>query len=455
MKVLKPYDQLFKDSTHYALLKSGRDAGKSSVLYQLVTHNLFKYIDLDVIVCRSNYGDLQKSLFNGILKYIENEKLIQFVETRTRPLKITNKLNGNVIYFEGIGGADLSRSKGLEPDNKVSLIVIDECQQLPKQENLDQALATFRRHLHHRNWKVVIAFNPERQNSHWLNEFFRINEPMDTWLTLHTSYRDIAKVLTKVDLEAIRLEKMINNSNYRYLYLGETEGLFGGVYHTFNRNIHLVKEAQARKLMNEIGIYTVLIGVDGATTRDKTAFVPTVVLNNGQGIVLDYFYHDPIKNGALSNDRLVPYVQNWLDLFNKRWGIRHTQRIEMIYDSASADLRLVCAYRLPKRYVHTSYSQKNIVQMAQIMQNAFSRNVLYILDDNGIFNYVTNRKEYYFHPLVTQLESVIWDEDGKGFDKMVENDVTDALTYSIAFYFKNPNAIYFPKLKDYYERSDE
>ena len=85
----------------------------------------------------------------------------------------------------------------------------------------------------------------------------------------------------------------------------------------------------------------------------------------------------------------------------------------MIFDSASADLRLVCAGRLPSRYVCTAYTQKNIVQMAHIMQNAFSRNILYILDENGIHNWLTNRKEYGFHPLVTQLESVIWDEKGK------------------------------------------
>ena len=87
------------------------------------------------------------------------------------------------------------------------------------------------------------------------------------------------------------------------------------------------------------------------------------------------------------------------------------------------------------------------------MQNVFGRNVVYILDEN-IFNYYTNNFEFNFNPLVTQLESVIWDEKGKGFDDTVPNDCTDALTYSIAFYMKNPNAIYFPKTEDYYERSD-
>jgi PBSX family phage terminase large subunit len=435
------------------MLKSGRDAGKSTALAQLIFTNLFSY-EYDIIVCRANYADLYKSIFTEIMVRIEQEGLLPFIEERKKPLKITNKLNGNTIHFEGIGGADLSRSKGLKTRKKVSLIVVDETQQLPSQNNLDQALATFRRHLDEVQWNIILAFNPERQNSHWCNEYFRGNQLLDNWLCMETSYKDISGYLTKVDLEAIRLEKAINPDNYRYLYLGETEGLFGGVYHTFNRSFHLIREKIVRELIKTIGIFSVLIGVDAATTRDKTGFVPTIILNNGQGIVLNYFYHDPIKNGAISNDILYPFVERWLDDLHYRWSIPSNMRIDMIFDSANADLRLVCARRLPSRYVCVSYSQKNIVQMAHIMQNAFGRNVLYILDEDGIHNYINNRKEYGFHPLVTQLESVTWAETGDKFDPIVPNDLTDALTYSTAFYFRNPNALYFPKMQDYYERSE-
>ena len=454
MRVLKPYNKLFDKDNHYIMLKSGRDAGKSKALSQLIVAKFFE-LKYDIIVCRANYGDLQGSMYNEIIAVLEEEGLYKFVLEKKKPLKLINNLNGNTIYFQGVGGADLSRTKGLKTRKKVSLIIIDETQQLPRQDNLDQALATLRRHLNPDDWKIILAFNPERQNSHWTNEYYRINESLDSWLCIHTSYKNIAKVLTKTDLEAIRLEKEINPSNYRYLYLGETDGLFGGVYHTFNRQTHLIREAKVRELIKTIGIFSVLIGVDGATTRDKTAFVPTIILNNGQGIVLNYFYHDPIKTGAYSNDRLFPFVERWLDDLHYRWSIPPQMRIDMIFDSASVDLRLVSANRLPSRYVCTSYSQKNIVQMAHIMQNAFGRNVLYILDEDGVHNYISNRKEYGLHPLVTQLESVIWDEQGKKFDPIVPNDCTDALTYSTAFYFRNPNALYFPKMQDYYERSEK
>ena len=452
MDVLAPYDQMWDKNNHYIMLKSGRDAGKSTALAQLIFTYFVSY-EFDIIVSRSNYGDLFKSMFTEIMVIIEQEHFLPFIEERKKPLKIINKLNGNIIHFEGIGGADLSRSKGLKTKKKVSLIVLDEAQQLPSEDNLQQAMATFRRHLDEENWKIIYAFNPERQRGHWCNEMFRIHQSLDNWLCLETSYKDIAKYLTRVDLEAIQLEKEINPDNYRYLYLGETKGLFGGVYTTFNRDFHLIKETQIRKMIREIGIFSLLIGVDGATTVDKTAFVPAIILNNGQALILNIFYHDPVKNGAISNDQLFPYVDRWLDELQTRWGISRMLRVEMIFDSANADLRLVFDRRLPSRFVCVAYTQKNIIQMADIMKNAFSRNVVYILDET-IFNYVTNRAEYNTNPLVEQLESVMWHENGKVFDSKIPNDCTDALTYAIAFYFRNPDALYFPKRNDYYERRE-
>lgn len=227
MKILKPYDQLYDVNNHKVLLKSGRDAGKSTAIYQKVVYNLFKYPDMDIIVSRAFASDMKRSIFSGIQKYLIQEGLDKYMTYRSRPLGMTNNLTGNTIWFVAIGGHDLESSKGLEPHNKVSLWVVDECQQLKKQENFDQAYATFRRHFHEKVWQFVVAFNPKKENSHWLNEYYRINEQTGEYKCIYSSYRDIAGMLTDVDLREIRLEKEINYDNYRYLYLGETEGLFG------------------------------------------------------------------------------------------------------------------------------------------------------------------------------------------------------------------------------------
>ena len=72
-------------------------------------------------------------------------------------------------------------------------------------------------------------------------------------------------------------------------------------------------------------------------------------------------------------------------------------RVDMIFDSASADLRLVCANRLPSRFVCTRYSQKNIIQMAQIMQNAFRKS--------------PNSHQWHQQPL-DEVEKNLWDYPG-------------------------------------------
>ncbi len=452
MKILKPYDKVLKTSKRYVLIKSGRDAGKSKFSAQLIVKMFFEF-ERNILVCRANYGDLQDSMFQEIIDVLEEEHLVQFTSERTRPLKIINNMNGNVIYFKGVGGADLSRTKGFKTSKKLSLIMFDELQQLPNQSNLDQALATFRRHLDGKMGKVLMCFNPEPQNSQWTNEYYRINSENKRFLTLWTSYKDIAGILTRADLEAIEMERIVNPSNYRYLYLGETNGLFGGVYHTFDRNYHLLSEEEVDNMIKTHRINQLIIGLDPATTRDSTAGVPVAILNNGQCVVLECFHHDPIKFGALDNSRLYPLIDRWIDDIKIKYDLNFKGTpIHIVIDSAGADLVQKLSFEMSHKYKVWSYSQKKVIQMAQIMQDAFSQNVIYIKDTGGYYNYVTNRFQYNEMPLVENLESVIWDEQGKGFDKSVPNDDSDALTYAISTYFINPNNLYFPRRTGFYER---
>lgn len=451
MLILAPYDKVLNTDKRYSLVKSGRDAGKSKFSAQYIVKNFFEF-DNNILVCRANYGDLQDSMFQEVLDVLEEEHLIQFTEQRTRPLKITNKLNKNIIYFKGVGGADLSRTKGFKTSKKLSLIMFDELQQLPEQSNLDQALATFRRHLDHNRGKVLMCFNPEPQNSHWTNEYFRIQEDNPDYLCLWTSYKDIAGILSTVDLEAIEMERVINPSNYKYLYLGETNGLFGGVYNTFNREVHLLNEKEVNQLIKDNGIHQILFGVDPAVTRDSTAGVPVAILNNGQAIVLECFHHDPIKHGALSDDRLFPLLLEHIENIETMYDLRFRGTpITFVVDSAGAGLVTKLQYDLPKRMRVISYSEKRIINMARVMQSSFSKNVLYIKDTKGIYNYVTRRFENNYMPLITALESVLWNEKGTGFDDSIPNDDSDALTYAISTYFVNPRNLYFPKRDNFYE----
>jgi len=454
MIIAKKYKQVLTTDKRNVVLKSGRTAGKSKFMAQYVVINFFKY-DADILVTRAYIADMEKSMFQEILDVLEEEELIQYTIQRTRPLKIKNIKNGNTIYFEGIGGADKSRTRGFKPRKKLSLIIVDEMQQLPEQTNLKQALATFRRH-YQDYAKVIMAFNPEPQNSHWANEYYRINESeSNIHLCLHTTYRHIIKFLNDADKEEIDLMATINPDEYRHMYLGETNGLFGGVYYTFNREAHLIDKDIVKDMIKRVGVLQMLVGIDSAVTRDRTAAVPVLVLRNGQCIVTEYYYHDPMKNGAMPDEELKDYLFNFIEEMRDEYDLRSGNKpIHLVVDSANANLVKTLEYHNKYGYRIWSYSQKKIIEMARIVQDAFSTNTTFILDNGGIMNYKTGRFEHQ-HPLVTALESVTWDKAGKGFDPLVPNDSTDALTYALATYFKNPHNLNFPKRYGYYELPKE
>ena len=161
--------------------------------------------------------------------------------------------------------------------------------------------------------------------------------------------------------------------------------------------------------------------------------------------------------GHKRTDNINKRIKRWIDYIIIRYKIPQTKRIDIIFDTDanSADLRILMSNKLPRNFICQAYGAKKVIQMAHIVQNAFGRNVIMIVDTGGIFNYYINRFEYGINPLVTQLESVIWDEKGKGFDSTIPNDCTDALTYCTSHYFKNPDNLFLPEIKDYYERGDD
>lgn len=92
--------------------------------------------------------------------------------------------------------------------------------------------------------------------------------------------------------------------------------------------------------------------------------------------------------------------------------------------------------------------------MAQNVNDVFSRNVAYVVDFGGYNDYVKGRFIYdneKIHPLVQQLESVVWNELGTGFEKSIDNDATDAFTYVVRYWYTNPDNLYLPDRDEFYD----
>jgi len=455
MNVIKPYDQLYTTDKKYILMKSGRAAGKSFAGAQKIAFD-FVQNEGDIFVARAYGSDLQQSTYQDILNIINQLGLFQFIETRTRPLKIINRINGNKIHFMGIGGSDIHRTKGFTADKPLQLIVVDELQQVESEQHLKEALDSVERHLF-KHGKVIFMFNPDRNASHWLNEMFRLAKMDTEYLTIETTYLDIADELNESMLKRIEYEKEINPTEYKHRYLGETEGLFGTVYSSFSRNSHLIDKNALIEYAKKVGVYAIMVGADPASTKDATALVPTLLLSDGRVIVTDYFYHDPKRNGVITNDKLAPMIVEFMNNLLVEWKVdkrfKHSLPIQFIFDSnaVSQDLRRTLDYISPKNYRIEAIKQKKVIEMAEVVRSSFNRNLILISDGGGYTNPKTGHFMHGDHPLVTQLEHVVWNDSGDGFDKNVPNDLTDALTYATVHYFRNKGNQFLPNPKDYYK----
>jgi hypothetical protein len=94
--------------------------------------------------------------------------------------------------------------------------------------------------------------------------------------------------------------------------------------------------------------------------------------------------------------------------------------------------------------------------MTGVVQSALARNVVYIMDYKGYYNYLNDQFAYGDHPLVVALENLIWNDSQTHYDPSVPNDASDALTYGLNQIFRNVNnlyplQVYNENRKDFYD----
>ena len=458
------FEPVWTTDKNFVILSSGRDGGKTTVArdYAMVKSNELK--GRDIIVARDSYSDLADSLYSSMLNYISKHKLNKIYVAKQDPLRIKNMKTGNNIYFVGIGGADKSRTKGLETEHQVEVIIFDEMQQVREQENYEQAIASFRR-LMSPTAKVFHIFNPPRQKAHWVNVWAKLKESDPDYLVIKSSWQDMIHYLNDIDIKEILKMEVIDKDEYDWLYMGKTVGGLGSVYPQFKPEKHLLTFADAQKKFYGHKIISLIIGGDNAVSRDGTCLCPIAIFDNGQCCVLDLFYHDPKMSGDKSVSELVPLMVTWLKEIEKKYNLNYNGDhvpIAFVIDGSVIGIELAKQLRfvLNDRYDIIRYSEKKVVEMASNLKSVFARNMLYIIDFGGHYNYVLNRFEKRYNVLAEQVESLIWNEKGTGFDPIIPNDACDALTYGANAIFKNPFNLYYVDeairvRKDYYDAEEQ
>jgi len=461
------YQLIFEKNSGNVIIESGRDAGKTKVGAQKVVLTMLANPNHDVIICRDSYSDLESSDYAEIIDFISECGLESDFIYSKMPLKIKRKDGRGIIYFVGIGGADFHRTKSLKTKHKVCLVLFDELQQTRNRENLEQAQASFRRLLDPNCWMMLYLFNPPAQKSHWVNIWSNLKKTDVDYTVIHSSYLDVLPFLNDVDLKEILKDKLFNRKHYDWFYMGEASGGFGSVYPMFNINKHLIPEVLIAskgkyKFLNQ-RIVGMVIGVDSAVTNDSTVMCPIAIFENGQTAVLNIFYHDPIVSGSVSSAQIVEkYASIWFGMLRKAHNLDDPQAVVPIVfavDSAAPEMVKALQYHFSNRATIYSYKKPTIMQMVDIVQSVIAKNMSFIIDFKGYRDFVRNvfvPTRFGEHPLARQLDMLIWNERQTGYDPSIPNDASDAYTYGICFWFKNPENLHWLDVvkyrrSDYYE----
>lgn len=463
IKLTEKAEKIIFGNKHYYLIEGGRVGGKTHLSIVLSVILMLAHPYMDGIACRVSYGALADSLFSEYASEIGNaEQLNGEFEFKKSPLRIVRRNNAGTIYFIGYGGADTDRTKGMKTSHKVHFVILEETQQLRTKRNFDEAMASFRRNF----GEDVIVFvlgNPPPQEAHWFNVFAHECERDDDWEVMHFDYRDILPFINDFDLKEILKTKKYNPEYYEWFYLGKTTGGFGSVYPMFRKDLHTITAQEFEIARTKGGLYPVacVIGGDGAVNNDSTAFVPMILLNNGQAVIGMTFHHEPKVDGVvgyhqLVKDDLVRWFNNLCVQFNLG-TLEEKQRnpyakilpIYMRIDSAAPDLIEECKYFLGGRCNVSKIKKATVQEMVGVMQSALSDRKWFILDYGGYYDYHLNKfvkKEMDF--LTTQLSQLIWNEKQDNYDPIVPNDDCDALTYANLFWYgNNENMQYFDRLR--------
>ena len=174
IKIAMPliFKEIIEGDEPYYILYGGRLGGKTNNATKIGILTMLNCPYYDVIVARVSYGSLGDSSYAETQAAIDDmgECISDQFKFKRSPLRIERVGNAGTIYFIGYGGSNTSRTKSIKTKHKIKVVILEETQELKNEENLQQALASFRRHFGE-DVKVLILGNPYPQKVHWFSKF--------------------------------------------------------------------------------------------------------------------------------------------------------------------------------------------------------------------------------------------------------------------------------------------
>lgn len=300
--------------------KSGRSTGKTTntefVIGKMITEG-----DGDIWYCRSEEGDIGKSIFSSMVATL---RIMGFTLSKNKrsdfrvcqsPYQITHNRTGNVIQFFPLN-KDINRTKGFyPPSGKLQMVVVEEANEVDDGKYITALETTANKYINSSS-KFVYNLNPPETRQHWSVKYFDDKIKYGATL-LYTTWEHLARnnLLSAAMIAEILKMKRNNPLFYRYWYLGEIVNMSGLVFPQFEREKHVITAIDRNKVANITSRY--FVAGDAANKNDPTCFGLWCELKYGSSVgallCVDAMYYDPRKHGQLDDVELAQKVCDWFN----------------------------------------------------------------------------------------------------------------------------------------------
>ena len=441
----KVYQEIFFDNYRYFILSSGRVSGKTSILVAIWWVFINKFPDRDIVILQATATEIKDSIINEIKKFITNSGLdaeFHIPESNSKIERMGRK--GKTLFYPITDSKGGQRSRGINTENKISLVLYEEAQKNKDANVVEQSVITFIRQLD-KEAKLIIVGNNETVG-HWFVDYVNDKRLDPEWFYIYANCYDIWNLLNEQTKNYIENFKKINETEFRRVFLGDINANTSDVvFPQFVRAKHYKKAYE----LEEHYISTLFVGVDHATANDTFAVVPVAVLDDGTTQTLEVLYNDPTEtNRTLAPTEQCDLLEEFIEFLDDKYGIADNQLpVYLSVDGAAAPFIAQLKHlkktaknkRLWKQIDVRSFTLKHKDINMGIIKNAFAYGVLTILNEGTkMYNGEINK-----HRLAKEIERQRYGPNKK-LDPKIPNDLCDALEYGLIPFYRNCYNLSFP-----------
>ena len=423
------YAPLFDTNIREIVEPSGRVSAKTTSNCITAIKTMLENKRNNVWFCRAEKVDIRSTVFSAMVGEIQRNGLEHLFSWKTSPFEICCTRTGAMCYFSGINGKtddDISATKGFVPQyNTLSLCILDEADEVKHQNHITAWESTAVRFLLPHG-KMVFAFNPPMNKSHWAVKFFG-DKIRNGATEIKCTWQDIYELLPQRTIEQILKFKEDEPDYYRYWYLGEYVSFKGMVYPQLDRRRHCIDiwsyMAQSNDRPSEL-----IVGIDEGTANDSTCATPLLVMKSGKAIVLDCFENDPLIAGQQAptqqSTALYKWLQNLLGLFPFLMTIPRT----WIFECAEGGQMLKLQFEMDHGETCLLVEKKSIIGDILRVRSMLAEGILLFHVQNNV-----NTRQ-----LLDDMENYQFDERTNTIKADQRDDTIDSLEYATKLYYNLP-----------------